>query len=108
MIRNAGGLAREALRSLVISQQLLGTREVVVLHHTDCGMLTFTQQQAVDIVRSQIGQDAAHIHFSPFADLDQSVRDDVAFLRAEALIPEDVAVWGGVYEVETGKIRRVE
>ncbi len=108
VIRNAGGLAREALRSLVISEQLLGTREIVVLHHTDCGMLTFTQDQAVEVVKKQTGHDAAHIAFQPFPDLEQSVRDDVAFLQGEDLIPADVAIWGGVYEVETGRVRRVE
>ena len=60
------------------------------------------------MVKKQTGRDATHIEFQPFSDLEQSVRDDVAFLRGEELIPEDVAIWGGVYEVETGRIRKVE
>lgn len=108
VIRNAGGRAHEALRSLVISQRLLGTREVVVIHHTDCGMLTFTDDQLRAQVRRELGADATNIAFLPFADLDQSVRDDVAYLRASPLIPDDVPVRGFVYDVRTGTVREVE
>ncbi|OZJ02588.1 hypothetical protein BZG36_03657 [Bifiguratus adelaidae] len=108
VIRNAGGLVKDALRSLVISEQLLGTKEIVILHHTDCGMLTFKQEDAVAAVKKNIGQDASHIDFQPFPDLEQSVRDDVAFLKSNKLIPDDIKIWGGIYEVETGKIREVK
>ena len=90
VIRNAGGLARDALRSLVISQQLLGTREIVVIHHTDCGMLTFTNEQLQAKVRTELGADASAIDFQPFEDLEQSVADDVAFLRESPLLLEGV------------------
>src|SRR5213083_1615864 len=76
VIRNAGGRAADAIRSLVISQQLLGTREVVVIHHTDCGMLTFTDEQLRQKLRDDLGVDVEHA-FLPFGDLEQSVRDDV-------------------------------
>jgi carbonic anhydrase len=104
VIRNAGGLAREALRSLVISQQLLGTREVVILHHTECGMLTFENEDLYE----RLGAEARDIDFQPFSDLDQSVRDDVRFLKASPLIPDDVSIRGFVYDVKTGTVREVE
>ena len=77
VIRNAGGRAADALRSLVISQQLLGTREVVVVHHTDCGMLTFTDEKLRQKVRDELGAET-DLAFLAFSDLEQSVRDDVA------------------------------
>jgi carbonic anhydrase len=104
VIRNAGGLARDALRSLVISQQLLGTREVVILHHTDCGMLTFQNED----LYSRLGDEAREIDFLPFSDLDESVRNDVQFLKDSPLIPDDVSIRGFVYDVKTGKVREVE
>ncbi len=109
VIRNAGGRASDdALRSLAISQELLGTREVVVVHHTDCGMLTFTNEQIRQRLRDRLGADASGVDFLPFGDLDQSVRDDVATVRASPLVPDDVAVSGFVYDVRTGRLRRVD
>jgi carbonic anhydrase len=107
VIRNAGGRAHEALRSLVISQRLLGTREVVVIHHTDCGMLTFTDDELRTKVREDLGTDASHIAFLPFRSLDESVRQDVAYLRASPLIPADVPIRGFVYDVRTGAVSEV-
>ncbi len=104
VIRNAGGRASEdALRSLVISTQLLGTREVLVIHHTDCGMLTFTNEQ----LQARLGADAAGIDFLPFSDLEQSVRDDMATIRASPLLPDDLAVRGFIYDVRSGHLREV-
>ena len=109
VIRNAGGRASDdALRSLAISHELLGTREVVVVHHTDCGMLTFTNDQIRQRLRDRLGADASAIDFLPFGDLDQSVRDDVAAIRSSPLIPDDVAVSGFVYDVRSGRLRRVD
>jgi carbonic anhydrase len=108
VIRNAGGLARDALRSLVISQQLLGTREIVVIHHTECGMLTFTNDQLQRKVRTDLGADASAIDFQPFADVEQSVVDDVRFLRESSLLIEGVPVRGFVYDVHTGRITEVQ
>ena len=108
VIRNAGGRAdADAIRSLVISQQLLGTREVVVIHHVDCGMLTFTNDQLRDKLWQDLDADASDIDFLPFADLEQSVRDDVATLRSSPLIPDDIPVSGFVYDVHTGRLREV-
>jgi carbonic anhydrase len=107
VIRNAGGLAKDAIRSLVISQQLLGTQEVVILHHTDCGMLTFQNEDVYAKVRESLGADASGIDFLPFPDLDQSVRDDIAFLRESPLIPDDIPIRGFVYDVHDGTLREV-
>jgi carbonic anhydrase len=107
VIRNAGGLAKDALRSLVISQQLLGTNEIVIVHHTGCGMLTFQNEDVYAVVKESLGADASDIDFLPFADLEQSVRDDVKFLEDSPLIPDGISIRGFVYEVETGKIREV-
>jgi carbonic anhydrase len=92
------------LRSLVISQQLLGTREVVILHHTDCGMLTFENED----LYGKLGDEARAIDFLPFSDLDESVRNDIRFLKDSPLIPDDVSIRGFVYDVKTGKVREVE
>jgi carbonic anhydrase len=106
VIRNAGGRAADALRSLVISQQLLGTREVVVIHHTDCGMLTFTDAQLKQKVRDEL-RATTDIAFLPFSDLDQSVRDDVKAIRESPLLIKGLPVSGFVYDVRTGRLRQV-
>lgn len=107
VIRNAGGRAQDAIRSLVISQRLLGTREIVVLHHTDCGMLTFTNEQLAARVRDELGADVSGQDFLPFPDLEQSVRDDVAILRSSPLIPAGIPISGAIYDVTTGRVHEV-
>src|SRR5437588_9278372 len=108
VIRNAGGRASEdAIRSLVISQQLLGTNTVVVIHHTDCGMLTFSNADLRTKLKQELKADADHIDFLPFKDLEQSVRDDVAALKASPLIPDNVEVSGFIYDVKSGKLLAV-
>src|SRR2546423_6950074 len=108
VIRNAGGRASaDALRSLIISQQLLGTSEVVVIHHTDCGMLTFGNAELQRRLQDAFGADASGIDFLPFADLAQSVRDDVAAIRASPFIPADIPISGFIYDVRTGRLQPV-
>lgn len=108
VIRNAGGRADEdAIRSLVISYKLLGTREFLVIHHVDCGMLTFSNEDLRRQLREDLGADASKIDFLPFSDLDESVRTDVATLRASPLIPKDIPVTGYVYDVRSGKLREI-
>jgi carbonic anhydrase len=105
VIRNAGGRASEdAIRSLVISQQLLGTNTVVVIHHTDCGMLTFSNTDLHNKLKQELNADAKHIDFLPFKDLEQSVRDDVATIKNSPLIPESVEVSGFIYDVKSGRL----
>ena len=108
VIRNAGGRASDdAIRSLVISYKLLGTRELAVIHHTDCGMLTFTNRDLREKVREDLGQDTGEFDFLPFQDLDESIRQDIEFLQATQLLNPDTLIRGFVYDVQTGKLREV-
>jgi carbonic anhydrase len=109
VIRNAGGQASEdAIRSLVISYKLLGTREFLVIHHTDCGMLTFSNEELRAQLQDDLDADASNIDFLPFSDLDESVRQDVETVRSSPLVPDDIPVSGFVYDVRTGKLRQVQ
>lgn len=90
VIRNAGGRISDALRSLTISQTLLGTEEVVIIHHTDCGMLTFSDESIRKKLRQERQADADSVAFLPFTDLDASVRDDLALYHASPLVRHDV------------------
>lgn len=108
VIRNAGGRAsRDAIRSLVISSRRLGTRHLVVIHHTDCGMLTVTNEELRTELREEAGVDAGDIDFLPFSDLEGSVRDDVETIARSPLLAGGLEVSGLIYEVETGRIRQV-
>jgi len=108
VIRNAGGRASDdAIRSLAISQQLLGTNEVVVIHHTDCGMLTFSNEDLRKKLKQDLNADAEHIDFLPFKDLEQSVRDDVATIKNSPLLLKNIEVSGFIYDVRTGRLLAV-
>ena len=105
VIRNAGGRASDdAIRSLAISQQLLGTNEVVVIHHTDCGMLTFGNEDLRKKLKQELNADAEHIDFLPFKDLEQSVRDDVATIKNSPLLLKNIEVSGFIYDVKSGRL----
>lgn len=106
VIRNAGGRVGDAIRSLVISQQLLGTREVAIVHHTDCGMLTFTDDQLRAKLHNELGVET-DIPFLTFPDLEQSVREDIAAVKASPLLLKDAPVRGFIYDVRSGKIHEV-
>lgn len=106
-IRNAGGRFADAHRSLVISQTLLGTEEVVFIHHTDCGMVTFSDASIREQLAGSKGN-ADHIAFLPFGNLEQSVRDDIAYYRGNALLRQDVPVRGFIYDVKTGQLNEVK
>jgi carbonic anhydrase len=103
VIRNAGGRAQDALRSLVISQRLLGTTEIMVIHHRGCGMLGLADED----VRARLGADDGAMEYLGFADLEQSVRDDVELLRASPLILEDATIRGFLYDERTGRLEEV-
>jgi len=108
VIRNAGGRFADAARSLAISQTLLGTEEVAFVHHTDCGMLTFTDADIRKQLKDQRSVDADHIAFLPFGDLDESVRADLRAYKASALLRQDIPVRGFVYDVKSGAVREVK
>ena len=108
IIRNAGGLVTEdALRSLIISSHLLGTRTYYVIQHTDCGMLAFTDEKLRDKLKTETGQDASHLHFHSFSDLEQSVKNQIQTIRNNAFLPRDIDVHGFVYDVRTGKLQEI-
>jgi carbonic anhydrase len=108
VIRNAGGRARDALRSLIISQRLLGTREVAVIHHTDCDMLTFSNRDLRVKVKEDLGKDTGEFDFLPFTDLEGSVRQDLEFLQATQLLDPETVFRGFVYDVRTGRLAEVK
>jgi carbonic anhydrase len=107
IIRNAGGVVTDdEIRSLAISQRLLGTTEVVLIHHTDCGMLTFTD----DEFKRQIQDDTGikpEWAAEAFSDLDEDVRQSIARVKASPFLPNKDSVRGFVYEVESGRLREV-
>jgi carbonic anhydrase len=107
IIRNAGGLATEdAIRSLVISQNLLGTEEVIVIGHTDCGMLTFKDADVQERLTRETGQ-RAELPLHAFGDLETNLREQVAKIRAHPWT-KDVAIHGLVYDVSTGRLSKIE
>ena len=107
VIRNAGGAVTEdVVRSLAISQRLLGTREIVLVHHTDCGMLTFTDDEFRSAVEADTGIRPPWAA-EAFADLEADVRQSVARVVASPFIPHRDAVRGFVYDVTTGALREV-
>jgi carbonic anhydrase len=108
VIRNAGGVVTDdEIRSLAISQRLLGTEEIILIHHTDCGMLTFTDDEFKRSVQDDIGIKPEWA-VEAFPELDEDVRQSIARIKASPFIPRKDSVRGFVYEVETGKLREVD
>jgi carbonic anhydrase len=107
VIRNAGGVVTDdAIRSLAISQRLLGTEEIILIHHTDCGMLTFTDDEFKRSIEEDTGIKPEWAAES-FSDVDGDVRQSIARVKASPFVPRKDAVRGFVYEVETGRLREV-
>jgi carbonic anhydrase len=107
VIRNAGGsVTDDEIRSLAISQRLLGTEEIILIHHTDCGMLTFTEEGFKNAIQDETGIRPAWA-VETFTDLDADVRQSIARIKASPFIPHTDSVRGFVYEVETGRLREV-
>jgi carbonic anhydrase len=107
VIRNAGGvITDDEIRSLAISQRLLGTEEVVLIHHTDCGMLTFTDDDFKRSIQDDTGIKPEWA-VETFSDLDEDVKQSIARVKASPFIPRKDSVRGFVYEVETGHMREV-
>jgi carbonic anhydrase len=108
VIRNAGGvITDDEIRSLTISQRLLGTREVILIHHTDCGMLTFTDDAFKASIQDETGIKPP---WSPeaFSDLDADVRQSIARIKASPFVPHTDQVRGFVFDVTTGRLREVK
>jgi carbonic anhydrase len=107
IIRNAGGVVTDdEIRSLAISQRLLGTEEIVLIHHTDCGMLTFTDDDFKRSVEDDVGVKREWAA-EAFTDLDEDVRQSSARIKASPFIPRKESVRGFVYDVETGALREI-
>jgi carbonic anhydrase len=108
VIRNAGGVVTDdEIRSLAISQRLLGTSEIILIHHTDCGMLTFTDDQFKGAIAAETGIKPAWSAES-FADLDEDVRQSIARIKASPFIPHQDRIRGFVFDVATGKLNEVK
>ena len=125
VIRNAGGRVNdETIRSLIISHKLLGTQEWFVIHHSDCGMLTFTNPVIHELLKDDLdtaelgpngwynphhhgGADASHIDFLPIHDLPASVVEDVKKIRENPLVPQYIPIYGYIYDVKTGRLVEV-
>jgi carbonic anhydrase len=108
VIRNAGGVVTDdVVRSLIISQRLLGTRHIVLVHHTDCGMTTFTDDEMKEDIEEETGMKPA-LSFESFTDADADVRQSIKRLQTNPFIPHKDSIQGFVFEVETGKLRPVD
>jgi carbonic anhydrase len=107
VLRNAGGVVSDdVLRSLAISQHLLGTEEIVLIHHTDCGMQTITDEEFAGRLEQETGERPSWpVH--TFRDLDQNVRESIERIESSPFVPNTDKVRGFVYEVETGRLREV-
>lgn len=108
VIRNAGGIVtQDVLRSLAISQRLLGTREIVLIHHTDCGMLTFTDEQFRDGIAQETGARPTWAS-EAFTDLEADVRQNIRRIQTDPFVPHTDAVRGFVYHVGDGSLAEVD
>ena len=108
IIRNAGGIATDdAIRSLIISHELLGTREFIVINHTDCGMLKFTDENLQKRLIQKYKSDASEVKFHSFPNLMDNVRNQVSKIKSTPFFSPDISVYGYIYDVKTGKINRV-
>jgi carbonic anhydrase len=107
IIRNAGGVVTDdTIRSLMLSQRLLGTEEIVLIHHTDCGMATFRDEELADRIERDTGV-RPPFALEAFSDLDGSVRESIARIKASPFIPKKDAIRGFVYAVDTGRLREI-
>ena len=107
VIRNAGGVVTDdAIRSLVISQRLLGTREIMLVHHTDCGMLTFRDDDVKDMIEADTGIRPSFA-LEGFGGLEQDVRQSIARIKASPFVPLKDQIRGFVYDCATGRLNEV-
>ncbi|MCY3818494.1 MAG: carbonic anhydrase [Gammaproteobacteria bacterium] len=108
VIRNAGGVVTDdVLRSIVISQRLLGTEEIILIHHTDCGMVTFRDDDLKDEIESDTGIRPSFA-FESFPDVEEDVRQSIRRIRANPFVPVRDKIRGFVYDVKTGRLNEVE
>jgi carbonic anhydrase len=108
MIRNAGGVATDdAIRSLILSTHLLGTRSIAVIQHTQCGLMSITDEEFRWRLSTETGTDASHLRFHAFRDIDQNVTEQVLRIRKNPFLPKQIQVRGYAYDVTTGALREI-
>ncbi|HET7391744.1 MAG TPA: carbonic anhydrase [Nitrososphaeraceae archaeon] len=108
IIRNAGGVATDdAICSLIISHELLGTEEFFVVNHTDCGMLTFNDEELREKLSKKYKTDASALEFHSFPDLEANVKNQIYKIKSTPFLPKDIQVYGFVYDVRTGRLKEV-
>jgi carbonic anhydrase len=108
VIRNAGGVVTDdEIRSFTISQRLLGTTEIILIHHTDCGMLTFTDDSFKADIHSDTGI-KPHWSAEAFSDLEEDVRQSIGRIKASPFVPNKDSIRGFVFDVATGKLAEVK
>src|SRR5215510_13013968 len=108
MIRNAGGLATDdAIRSLILSTHLLGTRAIAVIQHTQCGLMSITDDEFRWRLSTETGCDASHLQFHAFQDIDKNVTENVLRIRKDPFLPKRIEVRGYAYDVKTGELQEV-
>jgi len=108
MIRNAGGIATDdAIRSLILSTHLLGTRAIAVIQHTQCGLMSITDEEFRWRLSTETGRDASHLRFHAFRDIDHNIAEQVQRVREHPFLPKQIQVRGYAYDVATGALREV-
>jgi carbonic anhydrase len=108
MIRNAGGIATDdAIRSLILSTHLLGTRAIAVIQHTQCGLMSITDEEFRWRLSTQTGRDASHLQFHAFRDINENITDQVLHIRQHPFLPKQIQVRGYAYDVATGALREI-
>jgi len=108
IIRNAAGIATEdAIRSLIISHELLGTKQFIVLNHTECGLLKLSDKEFQNRLTEKYKSNASEMKFHFFTNLEQSVKDQVIRIKSTPFFSPEISVFGFIYDVRTGKIIRV-
>ena len=108
MIRNAGGIATDdAIRSLILSTHLLGTRAIAVIQHTQCGLMSITDEEFRWRLSTETGRDASHLQFHAFRDIDHNIAEQVLRIRQHPFLPKQIQVRGYAYDVATGALREV-
>ena len=110
VIRNAGGIASaDAIRSLIISTHLLGTQEFIIINHTDCGMLTFKDDELRARLQRETGAAAVEpARFYAFPNLEQNVREQILAVKSHPWVPKQIPVRGFIYDVKSGKLKEVK
>jgi carbonic anhydrase len=109
IIRNAGGIVTEdALRSLIVSHEMLGTEKIIIINHTECGMATFKDQDLQKRISEKYNSNASDIKFHSFNDLEENVKDQIKKIRTSPFLSNIISVHGFIYDIKTGKIKEVE